>query len=185
MKRSMSSFGRVRVVSLAGLSALAIALALGAAAGCAGKVTSGNQTGGQSGSQNGGAAGGGTTGSGGGTSGGSTSGGTTGSSGGGGGSSGSNCIVTCEGPDNIDGGIGCGCNVTCNGIVYELQCVCGECTCYQDGVAGKTTSASVSACDFGAMSLMPTYFNTCGYPGAKNAGGGGGPTSNDAGGKCP
>jgi hypothetical protein len=98
--------------------------------------------------------------------------------------SGSNCIVQCEGPENIDGGIGCDCSVTCNGIFYDLQCVCGACTCYQDGVAGPTASLSVSACDFGAMSLMTTYFNTCGYPGAKNAGGGGGPTSNDAGGTC-
>jgi hypothetical protein len=98
--------------------------------------------------------------------------------------SGSNCIVQCEGPENVDGGIGCDCSTTCNGVLYDLQCVCGACTCYQDGVAGTTTSASVSACDLGAMSLMTTYFNTCGYPGAKNAGGGGGPTSNDAGGTC-
>jgi hypothetical protein len=179
MQRSTSSFGPIWLACLTSLSALA--LGASASVGCAGKTTSGNPTE-QSGSQTGGASGGGTTGSSGGTTGGSTGGGTTGSSGGG--TSGNSCVVTCEGPDNIDGGIGCGCNVTCNGIVYELQCVCGACTCYQDGVPGKTASVSVSACDFGAMSLMPTYFNTCGYPGAKNAGGAGGPTSNDAGGKC-
>lgn len=97
----------------------------------------------------------------------------------------SNCLVTCEGPENIDGGIGCHCGVTCNGIAYDLQCVCGACTCYQDGVAGKTATLSTSACDTGGMGLVTTYFNTCGYPGAKNGGGAGGPVSNDAGGSCP
>jgi len=96
-----------------------------------------------------------------------------------------NCIVSCEGPDNIDSGIGCNCGVTCNGVVYGVQCVCGACTCYQDGVPGKTTTLSTTACDNGASSLITTYFNLCGYPGSKNAGGGGGPPSMDGGGSCP
>jgi hypothetical protein len=98
---------------------------------------------------------------------------------------GENCVVACEGPDNIDSGIGCNCGVTCGGIVYQVQCVCGACTCYLDGVAGKTTTLSTSACNSGGQGLLSTYFNTCGYPGAKNQGSSGGPTSMDGGGSCP
>lgn len=94
------------------------------------------------------------------------------------------CVVTCEGPTNVDGGIGCDCTTTCKGVTYTLQCRCGMCTCDQNGYSTAQTTVSIDACSNGAEGLRTTYNSVCGYPSSPNQGGGGGPTSNDAGGHC-
>jgi hypothetical protein len=96
-----------------------------------------------------------------------------------------NVGVFCDYAQNIDGGIGCDCNLTCNGIVYSMQCICGACACYQDSTSTQTFSLPVSACNFGGSPLPKYWFDTCNFPGAKNQMGGGGPTSGSSGGTCP
>jgi hypothetical protein len=95
-----------------------------------------------------------------------------------------NVALFCEYSQNIDGGIGCDCHLTCNGIAYLMQCVCGSCGCYQDSTSTKTFSLPVSACDLGGSGLGGSWFNTCNFPGSKNMGGGGGSTSVASGATC-
>jgi hypothetical protein len=91
----------------------------------------------------------------------------------------STCVVTCDLDQNIDSGLGCDCGVLCNGVRYDLQCVCGQCTCYQDGKAtGVTASITTAQCSTsgGAQGPIGTYFNVCNFPGSKNMGGSSGST---------
>jgi hypothetical protein len=93
----------------------------------------------------------------------------------------SQCRVTCELGEVIDGGVACDCSVTCGGVLYDVQCVCGACTCYQDHVAvGTTTDPGICS------GLGPTQsYKACGFPASPNMGGAGGPTDANTGGVCP
>lgn len=94
------------------------------------------------------------------------------------------CTVTCEGPLNVDAGIGCDCTTTCHNVEYKLQCRCGSCVCTQNGIATAQTTVPIDSCSNGAEALRSTYNSVCGYPASPSSLGGGGPTSNDAGVTC-